>query len=101
MTAPQRLSLVGWKSLLRRRRRELRSMGLPFALASRTALHEVRCRALIADVIGRPAAKALELRVCEGGPHTDPVFLIPSIETARWQQISHVPGLIRLRENRP
>lgn len=68
--------------------------------ASRTALHEVRCRARVAEIIGRPAAKALPLIACQGSAYADPVFLLPAdVDRALWLQIERVPGLIRLLDD--
>ena len=76
--------------------------GVSLAMASLIAMREVRCRSAIADIIGRPAAKALTLTACQGGPYDDPQFLVGgNIDWALWLKIADVPGLIRPLEDRP
>lgn len=92
----QRVSLQGWKAWERRRRKELRAAGgLDLARASHIALHEVRCRARIAMVLGRPRAKELRLTLCLSGLYDDPQFLLlDRITWQLWNQLAEIPGLL-------
>lgn len=87
-------TLTGWKAWERRRRKELR-FHISLNRASLTALHEVRCRARIAKIIGKPAAKALRLMVCQGGVYDPPMFLlVHHMDRETWVKLQHIPGLL-------
>ena len=99
MTETQRISLKGWKSWQSRRRKQLRATrGFSMSRATQTALHETRCRAQIAQVIGRPAAKRLDLLTLEcGDPYGYPYFLLTGlISNEIWKQLAHISDLLRV-----
>jgi hypothetical protein len=96
MTA-DRPDLKGWQAFWRRRRKALRAIGgLSLSEASNLALHEIRCRARIAEVLGRPAAKALQLRTCiPAYAYGDPGFvLIDRLDRSVWDRLAGIPELL-------
>lgn len=88
--------LKGWLRFWRKRRHQLRSRGgLGLAQASQVALQEIRCRTKIAEFIGRPAAKEIELTVCLQKDVYQPMFLLPAdTDWGLWQQLQQVPDLL-------
>jgi len=86
----------GWIRFWRKRRDQLRARGgLNLAPAGHVALQEIRCRNRIAEVIGRPAAKEIELRVCLQKDVYDPVFVLPAgTPWSLWQQLQVIPNLL-------
>lgn len=74
-----RFKIRGYLRLWRTRRREFRTAGVPLNIASTIALHEMRCRERIAAVIGKAAAKQLELVAVHGDYFLDdPLFVLQS-----------------------
>lgn len=86
----------GWHRFWRQRRGQLRARGgLNLAPASQVAIEEIRCRNRIAEIIGRPAAKVIELQVCLQKSVYDPMFVLPSHTTwDEWQQFKEIPNLL-------
>ena len=92
------VSLKGWTLFQRNRRRALRSggFGLSLCVASRFALHEARCRAHIAEVLGKRVAKNIELMACEGYSADSPQFvMVDALGLENWDQLSAIPNLLR------
>lgn len=92
-----RCSTTGWIQFWRKRRKQLRARGgLSLAPAGHVALLEVRCRTDIAKVIGKPAAKIMELQVGLQRSDYDPIFIVTD-ETSwdDWHRLKGIPRLLR------
>ncbi|MCW1381509.1 hypothetical protein OLX02_01600 [Novosphingobium sp. KCTC 2891] len=100
------MKLRGWNRWQRSRRKELRQVrGIPLNLATFIALNEARCRARIADVIGKKRAETLRLIVCRGfehGAHSDVQFLIATrLDRRTREELNGIPELLWPIELRP
>ncbi|KXU30933.1 hypothetical protein A0J57_14020 [Sphingobium sp. 22B] len=65
---------------------------------TRLALNETRCRAKIAEVLGKPAAIAMNLQPCLAEHTSDLEFgfvLLDPVDRATWLALAGVPGLLR------
>lgn len=94
----EHVNLKGWKQWWRRRRRELRAESvLDLSTCSRLALHEARCRARIAKILGKPTALKFQFLPCEVGDDHSLEFgfvLRDRIDRATRRKLEHVPGLL-------
>jgi hypothetical protein len=96
------ISTKGWMGWWRRRRTALREGGVPMALAGNSATHEVRCRAKMARIIGRPAAKAMRLWAVDGVAADGPAFvLLTPVSSNEWEALQLVDELLRPLEPFP
>lgn len=90
-----RVDLRGFRAMEKRLRRKLRASGIAMNRASQIALHEMRCRSRMADRIGRPAAKAVELIACQGDYYDDPRFLLKTkLPAGDVEALAGTPGLM-------
>lgn len=92
------VSLKGWTLFQRNRRRALRAGGFGISLcrATRFALHEARCRAQIAEVLGKRTARTIELLACEGSSADSPQFvMVDPLGQENWDLLCSIPNLLR------
>jgi hypothetical protein len=84
----------GWKRFWRKRRGELRAVGgLCLAQSGQAATEEVRCRDRLAERIGKPRAKKIELVLAldDYGPAA---FVVMSpLSWREWEQLRDIPQL--------
>lgn len=91
-------SMKGWRRFWRKRKRELGEAGAGYyfgATPSQIAFEECRCRAGIAEIIGKNSAMELDLMLVSHGRYEPASFVIMSpMRGDIWERLADVDGLL-------